>query len=483
MKHHISKRRQPWARTAVYSLMTTVVIVLVTLLMLVVLGYSFNQRDGRLEQGGLLQLSSSPSGATVTLNERVLGSRTSTKATVDSGSYSVWFDRQGYRPWKKTITITPGQIGWLNYARLIPTETKPSELREFPTLASTLASPGGNWLLALEAADQPVFQLADLRGDTVRYTTLTLPEATYTTPTAGKGQSFAIESWSQNENAVLIRHSYNDDQVEWLLLNRENTERSINVSVLFGVKPSKLVFAGGGDRLLFAQTDDTVRRINLDEQTVSRPLASRVAEFSPYDDKLIIYTTTPDDKSVRTVGYATPDIAQPVPIRTYPTDDQSLHAVMRTYFNKRYLSVAHGTQLTIDAVEKLPTLTDKSELTRYADVTIPTGSVRLESTGRFVTAQLPDGFATYDLELKKYDKTAWAYVPNADRPIKWLDGYIIWSDAGGQLRLYEFDGANQQTIFEVAEGYTATLSPNGKYLYGITKSDTGLALSRTQLLP
>ena len=129
MKHEISKRRQPLVRTAVYSFMTLCVVVIVSLLMLVVLGYSFDEHNGRLEQGGLLQFQSIPQGANVTLDEIKLGSQTNTKSTVETGSHSVSFDREGYRSWKKTIDITAGQIGWVSYARLIPTEIQPEAVR------------------------------------------------------------------------------------------------------------------------------------------------------------------------------------------------------------------------------------------------------------------------------------------------------------------------------------------------------------------
>ena len=482
MKKPASKRRQSLIRAAVYGVMTVSVIVIVSLLMLVVLGYSFSQKDGRLEQGGLLQFASVPSGATVTLDELTLGTRTNTKATVASGNHSVSFDRSGYRTWKKSIVIKPGQIGWINYARMIPTKLTPQSQRVFPSLAGSLASPGHKWLLVHPAADQPVFELADIQGDSVRYTTMTIPAAAYTAPAAGVPHSFAMESWSQNEEAVLIKHTFDGDKTEWLLVDRDEPAKTVNVSAALGIQPSKVVFAGGGDRLLFVQTDDTVRRVNLSDMTLSRPLAAQVESFNPYDDKLITYATTPDEKNERTVGYASVDIERSVPIGTYPADGQPLQAVLKVYFNKKYLSVVHGQNLTIRSGD-LPTLSDDGDLKTYAEATVPqgAGTLSVSSNGRFVMAQLPDGYATYDLELKKYDVTAWDVPSAAQRPLLWLDDYILWSDNGGQLRLYDFDGANQQSIMAVAEGQAASISPNGKYLYGITQGDKGLSLSRVQL--
>lgn len=482
MKKSSKKRNQPLMRTAVYALMTTSVVVIVGLLMLVVLGYSFNQRDGRLEQGGLLQFASVPTGATVTLDELVLGTRTNTKSTVAAGNHSVSFDRAGYRSWKKSIAITPGQIGWINYARMIPTSVKVQSQRTFPSLAGSLISPANKWIMLHQAADQPTFELADIQNDAVRYTSLTLPVTSYTAPAAGAPQSFSLESWSQNEDALLVRHTYDNDQTEWLLLDRDEPAKSINISASLGIAPSKLLFAGSGSKLLFVQTDDIVRRINLDDMTLSRPLASKVESFAPFDEKTITFVTRGDDAGKRIVGYAATDMDRSHVIRTYPADGQPLQVQLKVYFNKRYLSVVHGQSLVIED-GTLPTTDNKGDLDVYAQATIPAGISRLSvsDNGRFVIAELPDGYATYDLELKKYDKTTWALPAVAQRPMEWLDDYIIWSDNGGQLRIYDFDGGNQQNIMAVAEGQTAGLSQNGKYLYGVTKSDKGLHLSRVQL--
>ena len=97
MSRLVSSERKTWMRTAVYTFMTLSVTVIVSLLMLVVLGYQFNQKDGKLEQGGLLQFYSIPTGAQVTLDEMKLGSLTNTKTTVDSGNHFVTFSDNGYR--------------------------------------------------------------------------------------------------------------------------------------------------------------------------------------------------------------------------------------------------------------------------------------------------------------------------------------------------------------------------------------------------
>ncbi|MFZ2545237.1 MAG: PEGA domain-containing protein [Candidatus Saccharimonadales bacterium] len=477
------RRRQSIIRGAIYTFMTLSVVIIVTMLMFVVLGYQFNERDGKIEQGGLLQLASIPTGANVTLDNKHLNSRTNTKSNVAVGNHGVSFIRDGYRTWKKSIDIDAGEIGWMSYARLIPTTVTPQSVRNFASLSSVLTSPKRNYMLLHEVIDKPVFTLANIQGDTVQYTTLSLPVTSYTEPAVGSSQTFTMDSWSENEASVLIRHNYDDSKIEWLLLDRNSPDRSINISTTFGITPSKIVFAGKSDRLLFAQTDDAVRRINVDEQTLSRPLASKVNYFTVYDDKTIAYATSSDDKQRRTVGYAAIDIPEPVTLETLPADDQSLYITMSTYFSKRFVAVLHGQTLTIKA-GMLPTKTNKGTLKKVSTQTIPAGATSLSSehNSRFVVMQLPDGYATYDIELDKYDRTVWTNPQTAQRSLNWIDEYIIWSDNGGMLRLYEFDGANQQNIMPVSEGFSASVSPNNKYIYGILKTNKGFDLRRAKLI-
>lgn len=484
MKRQLSKRRQPLVRAAIYTAMTVTVAVIVTLLTFVVLGYQFNERDGRIEQGGLLQFASVPQGANVTVDELKLGTRTNTKTQTYAGTHSVSYDLNGYRTWAKTITVNAGQIGWLSYARLIPTNITPQTIRTYATLSDVLSSPQHNYMLIHEAADQPVFTLGNIQSDTVRYTDLTLPASSYTAPVEGKAHSFVADSWSRDEQAVLVRHTFDDGKLEWVLLNRSDPAKSVNINKLFGIDPSRLQFAGGGSRLLFVQTNDIVRRINLDEQTLSRPLATRVDTFTGYDDKTITYATAPDDKQLRTVGYAAVDIEQPISIVTYPADGKVLNAAMATYFSQRYVVVLHGETLTIQA-GTLPTAETKAKLKTIVTQTVPAGASNLvmSRNSRFVIMQLTDGYAVYDIELMKFDKTAWAVPPTGvTRPLMWLDDYMLWSDNGNQLRLYEFDGANQQNIMPVSEGFSVSISPNDKFIYGILKTDKGFELRRAQLV-
>src|SRR5690606_5047873 len=104
----------------VYMLMVLFVLTFVFVLTLLTLGYRFDRSAGTIEQGGLVQLNSIPSGANLTIDSARLSATTGTKTTLAPGKHAITMSRDGYGNWQKTVEVKSGTILWLNYARLIP---------------------------------------------------------------------------------------------------------------------------------------------------------------------------------------------------------------------------------------------------------------------------------------------------------------------------------------------------------------------------
>ena len=485
MKHHVSQKREPLRRTFVYTFMTVTVIAVVAVMFLLVQGYTFDQTEGRLEQGGLLQFASVPTGATVTLDGRELGSKTNTKATVLSGNHDARFQLEKYRTWSKDIYIRPGQVGWVNYARLVPVDLQVQTVHTFSDAVDMVTAPRREFMLLQERWDLPNFQLIDIRSsDKARLTALRLPQTMYTQPSKKQNSQFVIDGWSENGKAILLKHIV-DEVTEWIVLDRDNPQNSININKVFSMTPDKVVFAGESDRLLFVQTNGVVRRVNLGDNKISREVASNVETFQSVDDSMIVFTTPPNDAGTRFVGYSSVDFSRQQNIRAYLHSDEQVMAAMSSYFNKRYLAIIHGDWLIVDT-GSFPTPSSSAQLDRLVWRKISAGAQRLtmSENGRFAVIEYQDKFAVYDIELNKYDETKWAYESKAKEPspLRWLDDYIVWSDNGGWLRIYDFDGDNQQNIMTVTEGFSVALTSNGKFIYGLMKTDSGFELRRAQMI-
>lgn len=487
MYHQPSKRKILIQRIAVYGLMTIATIGLVTVLVFVMLGYQFNKSDGKIEQGGLVQFDSRPTGANVTIDGVSFGTRTASKTTMTSGQHFITMSRAGYKTWQKSIDVVPGSVLWLNYTRLIPNDLTPSNAATLSSVTGTVASDDNKWLAIKEIASTPIIKLADLTQDTIKLTDLTIPADAYTQPGEGKTQSFTLDSWDPDSRYILVKHTYNDDAVEWLVVDSQNAAATKNMTRLLDVAATKVVFSNNNSHILYAKIGSDVRKIDLNAATLSRPLATNVAEFALYSDSMITFTTNRDDTTgTRSVSYYIDGADAPRTIRTYKDDGTApLHFVVGRYFSDTIVSIAYGDTLTMLKGDLPRDEKTKIALKDLATMPLAGGAQYLTdmTNGRFVVAQNGATVSVYDLELSKTTKFTLKGSSDVTKQLKWLDGYTMWSDRDGTIRLYEFDGANQQDIMQVQPGFEATLSPNSKYLYGITKSSDGsYHLTRVKLI-
>jgi hypothetical protein len=486
MYHQPSKRKQLIRRIASYGFMSLAVVVLVTVLVFVMLGYRYNGNDGKIEQGGLVQFDSQPNGANVTIDGKLFSTRTPSKSTLTSGSHAITIGRSGYNTWEKTVGVVPGSVLWLNYARLVPTNLPTENVADFSTVSSTSVSTDNKWMAIKEKPETPEITLADISSDKITTAKLSIPADLYTQPAQGKTQSFSLSDWDAGSRYLIVKHIYNGNQAEWLVVDTRDASLTKNVTKLLDIDAAKLVFSGNDSNILYAQIGSDVRKINMSAATLSRPLVSHVAEFSIFDQTTIVYTTSFDATTkTRSVGYYKDGDPTSYVIRSFNDDGKKqLHIALGRYFGDMYEAVAYGDTVTVLRGDLPTTPTQAAKLKELATATIKGGAkyLSIKTEGRFIVAQNGATYTTYDLELKKETTTKLKGSAAVTKKLEWIDGYMLWSDQNGTLRLYEFDGANQHDIMPVAPGYEVTLSPSEKYLYGIVKDGAAYHLERVQMI-
>lgn len=488
MNRHASARRRRIRLTLVYILMVCAIFGLVTALVFFMLGYRFNQSNGMFTQGGLVQFGSNPSGASVRIDNKLLGSQTATQQTIASGSHTFAISKAGYQTWQKTLSVMPGSVLWLNYDRLVPNKLTPSSVASYQTVTSALASPNDSHMAIVTKADEPKITLVNISGDTTKSITITIPSEDLTMPAnPAANQSFTITNWSGNSRYFLVEHSYDTNQVEWLRIDSQGQNVVQNITTKFALAFSDLEFRPSDSSQLYSLTPGgDLRLIDLGAGTISAPLESGVAEFTVTDDGMLTYTSQYDAKTrVRTVGYISDGASNGQILRSYTDDGTSpLHIATGVYYGTRYAAISYGKTLDLLQAD-LPNSgnTDgTSKLQLIGSFNLPTGSTRyltMRTNGRFVIAQDGANVSVYDIELGSFTTMKFGALV----PLRWLDGYIAWSDAGNILQIIDFDGTNQHIIMPVVSGLDATLSSNGKYFYGFTHGKNGhVDLSRVQMI-
>ncbi len=466
------------------------VVIGVVILAAITLGYSFNSEEGRLERGGILQINSKPSGAKLTINGQRHPSNTPAKIVSEAGDYALEIEKEGYRTWQKTAPIQAGNITWVMYPRLIPQKISPVRVADLPdTLADGLPSGSSKRYAFLKSADSPATLIANLDSEEVQLKEFTLPPDIYEKPTKDHPKStFSLKLWSADERLVLLRHVYADNKEEWLLLNRDKPKDSFNITKMFGVAMTDVVFANNSGSQLYAIVDGAVRLIDISSQTISRPLVENAQSYSLSGD-YIVFVSKPTKQNKQQLGYMHKEFKEPYIIDTVPYDgSHSAQFDMGKYYDTYYYLVTNGRTATLTRSNALPhTYSTEASFKRLAVKTYqldrPIRVAHITDNGQFATIQDGWSFATYNLEVGQLATTDFQTdTQQKPQKLRYLDRYLLWAERDGYLRTYEFDGANQHSIMPIEARFDATLSPSGKYLYGVRNANDTYQLIRVQLL-
>ncbi len=481
MQKHRNKRRQQIRFAFVYTLMALAVLSIVTILILVVQGYRYNRFDGKIEQGGLVQFDSRPSGATVMVDDITLANRTASKITLSAGRHTVTMSRDGYSTWKKEVTVKAGGLLWLNYPLLFPNNPNIVTSATYEGVANALVSPDHKIMTVVQKSTTPTVSLTTLDTDSPTTKSLTLATASVTPAPADTAEAFSLVAWDKNSTQLILKHTYGD-KTEYLTLNIDG--KTHNITTELGVDIAKLSYSYTDTNLLYVLTSThELRRLNMSSLTVSGPLASNVNNFTINEERVVAYETLPDADGVRTVGYVSSGATKAKTIASFSdANDQQLAVSTGNYYGVHYTAIVHNNTLTISKGD-LPASDGGATvaLKEVARIPLATGGGQVgfsPETNRMVYAASGNHITTYDLELKS--SAVVTLQEPMTRGVEWLDPFHIVA-TGQNSYYYDFDGTNGQLFASNTLNQPATLSPNEKYIYYFAATEDKVVLRRVTL--
>lgn len=473
-------------RVITYAVMVLAVIVIVAGTILFILGYRLDGDKGRLEQGTLVQFDSVPNGADVVIDGKSIHSNTPSKQTVVAGTHEFTVKKSGYQNWSKTLNVKSGTLEWLDYLRLVPKNLPVESVANYQTMYGEKASPDYKWLMVQEKADTPSFQLVDLRSQQVKTSTITLPATLYSDATTeGVTHTFTMESWDDDGRYVIVKHTYKDTS-EYIVVDTQNVANSVNVSTLLSISLSELKFSGTSGSTLYGLTDGTVRKLDLSNATISRGLVSNVEDFNLFDNTVISYIgTDPADTTHQVAGVYREGDESPHVLRTVDDVTTPLTIAATQYHGNDFIAISEGLKVTI-LKGRYPSSTDtaSASLKPYAEFTVSANvdTTKFSEDGDHLVVQSGLNFTSYEIEYKRQTNAVVTTSESTPHTLRWLDDAYLWAVYDGHLSIREFDGTNVHVIMGMEPGFDATLSQNGKYLYGVAKNATGYQLQRVTMI-
>lgn len=484
-----SKKQFIIKRVLLAIVATVSVLVIVTVTIFFMLGYRLDSGNGRLEQGALLQFDSSPNGADVYVNGVLVSGKTATKQTIVAGSHTVKISKPGYETWTRTLTLEAGTLTWLDYIRLIPSVRTVEQVATYNNVFAFDVSPDLKWAILQEKQDIPLFRLLDLRSESVTSSDLTLPTTLYSDATAeGVAHAFSVYNWNSGGRYMLVKHSYKD-QLEWLMVDTQDIGRSINITRLLSVGFTDVQFAGTNSTTLFGLTGDgVVRKLDISAGTLSRSLITGVESFTVFNTNIISYIAKDaTNPALRVAGVYRDGEESPWVLAAQERADESLRIAAGRYYSDDFIVIANGAKLSV-LLGAFPSAGSQTadSLRPYATTLLPapTTALSVSEEGDFILAQSNDKFVSYELEHKRASTAVIALADGVTgaRTLRWLDEAHVWSDDNANLTMRDFNGINAHSLMQVAPGFDASLSQNGRFIYGIGKTDTGYHLQRVKLV-
>lgn len=491
---HMHRTRSPRSQTIrlaiVYTTMTVVVLVALTILLLFVQGYRFNANDRSLEQGGLIQFESKPGGATITFDNQTLTRKTSTRLAAASGSHTIVMSRDGYRPWQKTITVEPGVVHWLDYTLLIPRDLKPEVSFSYDNIDQSLAAYGENKLAILPDDAKSRIDIVDASSSQPRRQTIEVPVRLINSDDESPTVKATLVTWDKSANNMLVKVRINKT-THWLVINTRDPAQSVNISSLFSSNKalSQVVFDVRSSKHVYVLSDGALHRVAFEDGVVSEPITTRVAEISQNTRGIISFTTQLDKETGgRSTGYYSPGAEKVKILEEYLDDGKpDLRVRIGEYFGDQYVVTQYDNTVEVDKVSLHPSDDDQDlALTNITTIDLEDGIEYLDFSPRerFIVAQHKASYTTYDLELMKVDTATVRGESAVTTQFAWLDDFHLWSNRDDELRIYEFDGENGSRIGAMASNQVPLLTKSGKYLYYVGPVEDGRqSLLQVQLLP
>lgn len=473
-------------RIITYTVMFIAVVVIVSGTILFILGYRLDGDKGRIEQGALVQFDSKPNGADVAIDGKSINSRTPSKQTVVAGKHEFVVNKSGYETWSKTLSVKAGTLEWLDYLRLVPKNLQTESVANYATVYGEKASPDYKWLMVQEKADTPTFQLVDLRSSQVKSSTITLPTTLYTdATTAGVTHTFTMENWDKDGRYVIMKHTFNNAS-EYIVIDTQDVATSVNVSTLLSISLSELKFSGTSGTSLYGLTNGTIRKLDLSGATISRGLVSNVKDFNLFDNTIVTYTgTDPDNAAHQVAGiYREGDELSHV-LRTVDNLTTPLSIAATQYHANDFIAISEGLKVTV-LKGRYPASTDmaNASLKPYGAFKVSSNidTTQFSQDGDHLVVQSGLNFVSYEIEYMRQTDSTIVTTETTPHTLQWLDDAYLWAVYDGHLSIREFDGTNTHVIMAMEPGFDATLSQNGKYLYGIAKSSNGYQLQRVMMI-
>ena len=469
------KRRAHRIRLMIgYVLMTVIIGIGTVILVYEAYGFGYNRETGQVVQNGLVFLDSAPVSSDIYINGQKHESGTDARLVLPANQYKFELKRSGYHDWQRSLYLQPGSLERLVYPIMVPTSFSPKTSSEITFMDPLYSqSPDRRWLL-IQAQTSAVNSLAFELFDTSvkpnpQKSTLQLP---VNIVRAAGGKLTEVE-WSSDNKHALLQYD-TEGSVEFILVDREEPSRSLNINNRLNVAPSIVMLKDKKIDQLYIhnQTAGSLSIANLNQGIIAQPFLQKVIAFKPYGNDVISYITE-NPSSAGTVKAIIWEKGQSYNMQTLQAGE--LYLIDQARFDGHWYFVFGSNKQERVAVYKDPQASIKSQNKTTA---VPMLSLNItnpqflgfSANARFISVQSGQEFVVQDLEAKENFKY------KIDAPLtgrmRWMDGHRLLGISSGKAYMFDFDGINRHLLINSALSAGAYFDRDYRQMYVVGTDST-----------
>lgn len=439
------------------AIMVIAVILAVIVLGFLVSGYWINS-NFEVERQGLLQISSIPTGANISIdgNESSWLERTNTSKVLSSGEHTILLSKEGYDSWTKTINIQEGLLYRIHYPRLFPNEREKENVLNVANTSITSVSPDHNYILLINNTNG--WSIINLDSENIKPIKLSVSELFSDTATNNSSQENPITEkildikWDYDCNHVLAKTKVND-KIEWVLIDIKNTKNSINLTRDFGNDFSEVQILDNSSNNLIAVQNNNLHKINVSDKILSNVLVKNIVSFDHFNQNEIIFSTKnslPESEEKYYVGIIKIGDNKITKLKDTTTPAK---VTLSKFYDDKYVTILEDNQVSLYKYDNFIKVSD-------FELSFIPNTMKVGHSGEFIIMTLGSQIATLDMESTSMIE--WS----TDNDIyNWIDNDMIYSVSNNSLIVYDYDGFNRRIIAnDVLENSPSAITGD-KWLY------------------
>lgn len=468
-----------WLRSIQFMFVAALVIGGTFILVRAGQGYDYDRSNGEIIQNGLILVNTDPEGATITINGKTENDNTPGRFALPTGTYDIGIELSGYRAWNKNIILSGHDVEWIYYPLLIPQNLITSNVTAFGGL-EFISQTNDKKSYLINQKNRGDFSLIKVSDNKITdEKKLIIPENLISQNPAGK---FEFDGWAKDNTHVLVSYTI-DKKTDFYLIDIGDMSKTRNISDDFDLALRDVRFINGDSNMLYALSDQDLRKLDLNNNTISAPIAKNVSEYSLYEDRFIVFINTDDGGQVQ-LGLIE-NQNPPIIIKKFADDYRANKFEFNEFDKNFYLSLLDNTtgNLTIYINPHHEPLLGQ-QLNKENIVVSGANNLAVSKTGQFIAIQSGKNFGVYDLDRDKKYYFSLSFNPLANEIFEWMDNYrILIHDDGGYLRIFEFDGGNEEKIILTNSKFKIFTDSSYENLYSITPTgnSNNLFLQATSL--